>query len=41
MWILMLLFHSFPISDFADMFSIRVVAAQHGEYLAEELNLDV
>lgn len=34
-------FHSFPISDFADMFSIRVVAAQHGEYLAEELNLDV
>lgn len=34
-------FHSFPVSDFADMFSIKVVAAQHGEYLAEELSLNV
>lgn len=34
-------FHSFPISDFADMFSIRVVAVQHEEYVAEELSLDV
>jgi len=32
-------FHQVSVPDFMDVFPIKIVAAQHEEYLAEELGL--
>jgi len=34
-------FHLVSMPDFADVFLVKVVATQHGEYLVEEPSLDV
>jgi len=34
-------FHPVLVPSFADVFPIRVVATQYGEYLAEESGLDI
>jgi hypothetical protein len=33
-------FHPIPIPDFTNVFAIRVVVTQYGEYLVEESRLD-